>query len=160
MKVLLAKSAGFCYGVERAVKLARDTAAERGGCWMLGDIIHNSHVVEELDHMGVRRTDDPAALQAGGHRADPFPWGAAIGVGRAGGEGSRPVSTPPVPMSCASSVWWLRLKRRAAGRSSSASPITRRSWAWPAGAAGRWFLTDRRWPRPGPWRSLLTGRFL
>ena len=65
MKVLLAKSAGFCYGVERAVKLARDTAAERGACWMLGDIIHNSHVVDELDRMGVRRTDDPAALQAG-----------------------------------------------------------------------------------------------
>ena len=65
MKVILAKSAGFCYGVERAVKLARDTAAERGSCWMLGDIIHNSHVVDELDRMGVRRINDPAALQAG-----------------------------------------------------------------------------------------------
>ena len=59
--MILAKSAGFCYGVERAVKLARDTAGERGTCWMLGDIIHNSHVVEELDRLGVRRTDDPAA---------------------------------------------------------------------------------------------------
>ena len=44
MKVLLAKSAGFCYGVKRAVELAAKTGEETGGCWMLGDLIHNSHV--------------------------------------------------------------------------------------------------------------------
>ena len=32
----VAKSAGFCYGVERAVKLAEETAREKGGCAMLG----------------------------------------------------------------------------------------------------------------------------
>ena len=48
MKVLLAKSAGFCYGVKRAVELAAKTGEETGGCWMLGDLIHNSHVVEDL----------------------------------------------------------------------------------------------------------------
>ena len=47
MKVLLAKSAGFCYGVKRAVELAAKTGEETGGCWMLGDLIHNSHVVED-----------------------------------------------------------------------------------------------------------------
>ena len=36
MKVLLAKSAGFCYGVKRAVELAAKTGEETGGCWMLG----------------------------------------------------------------------------------------------------------------------------
>ena len=39
MNVLLAKSAGFCYGVERAVKLAEQVAAEKGGCVMLGSIV-------------------------------------------------------------------------------------------------------------------------
>ena len=65
MKVLLAKSAGFCYGVKRAVELAAKTGEETGGCWMLGDLIHNSHVVEDLARRGVRRTEDPANLTAG-----------------------------------------------------------------------------------------------
>ena len=30
-EVRVAKSAGFCYGVERAVKLAKETAREKGG---------------------------------------------------------------------------------------------------------------------------------
>ena len=47
-EVILAKSAGFCYGVQRAVDLAQKTAEESGGCWMLGDLIHNSFVVEDL----------------------------------------------------------------------------------------------------------------
>ena len=48
-EVRVAKSAGFCYGVERAVKLAEETAREKGGCAMLGSIIHNVHVVAELE---------------------------------------------------------------------------------------------------------------
>ena len=66
MKVILAKSAGFCYGVRRAVELAQQTAEETpGGCWMLGDLIHNAHVVEDLARRGVRKTEQPAALTAG-----------------------------------------------------------------------------------------------
>ena len=65
MKVLLAKSAGFCCGVKRAVELAAKTGEETGGCWMLGDLIHNSHVVEDLARRGVRKTEDPAGLAAG-----------------------------------------------------------------------------------------------
>ena len=48
MKVIQAKSAGFCYGVERAVNLAVKTAQEKGGCVMLGSIIHNANVVAHL----------------------------------------------------------------------------------------------------------------
>ena len=64
-KVLLAESAGFCYGVKRAVELARKTAEETGGCWMLGDLIHNTHVVEDLTARGIRKTEDPGSLGAG-----------------------------------------------------------------------------------------------
>ena len=62
MKVLLAKSAGFCYGVKRAVELAAKTGEETGGCWMLGDLIHNSHVVEDL------------ARRASGRPRTRLPW--------------------------------------------------------------------------------------
>ena len=65
MKVLLAESAGFCYGVKRAVELAQRTAAETGGCWMLGDLIHNAHVVEDLAGRGVKKTTVPESLGEG-----------------------------------------------------------------------------------------------
>ena len=54
MKVILAKTAGFCYGVKRAVELAEKTACEQGGCVMLGSIIHNAKVVERLRCLGAR----------------------------------------------------------------------------------------------------------
>lgn len=65
MKVCLAKSAGFCYGVRRAVELARETAAETGRCWMLGDLIHNANVVEELKNVGIQKVESIDALQPG-----------------------------------------------------------------------------------------------
>ena len=60
MPVIQAKSAGFCYGVRRAVELAEKTARENGGCVMLGSIIHNANVVARLERLGpgkqIRRT--------------------------------------------------------------------------------------------------------
>ena len=38
-KVILAESAGFCYGVKRAVDLAHQTAETYGACRMLGDLM-------------------------------------------------------------------------------------------------------------------------
>ena len=61
-EVMLAKSAGFCYGVRRAVELARRTAEGGGNCWMLGDLIHNRFVVENLARRGIRKTADSALL--------------------------------------------------------------------------------------------------
>ena len=65
MPVILAKSAGFCYGVERAVKLAEQTAREKGGCVMLGSIIHNAHVVQDLEALGARQVDDVSQVRSG-----------------------------------------------------------------------------------------------
>ena len=64
-EVILAKSAGFCYGVERAVKLARQTAEEKGGCVMLGSIIHNANVVAELEQLGARTVGSVEEIQPG-----------------------------------------------------------------------------------------------
>ena len=65
MKVCLAESAGFCYGVRRAVELARETAVETRRCWMLGDLIHNANVVEELKSIGIQKVESADALQRG-----------------------------------------------------------------------------------------------
>ena len=64
-EVILAKSAGFCYGVKRAVEMAQQTAEQTGGCWMLGDLIHNTHVVEDLARRGIRKAASPSDLKAG-----------------------------------------------------------------------------------------------
>ena len=54
MKVELARSAGFCYGVRRAVEMAERLAAARGGA-ILGDLIHNDRVISELKALGMRQ---------------------------------------------------------------------------------------------------------
>lgn len=53
MKVTLAQTAGFCYGVKRAVELAEQAANGGDSCCMLGPIIHNEHVVSALKENGV-----------------------------------------------------------------------------------------------------------
>ena len=88
MKVIQAKSAGFCYGVERAVRLAEQTAREKGGCVMLGSIIHNAHVVHELEQLGGRcvnsveeiRPGDTVIIRSHGERKEVFDRLAEVGV--------------------------------------------------------------------------------
>ena len=63
--VKLAKTAGFCYGVDRAVKLA-ETEAEKGGeIYTLGPIIHNPYVVEDLKKKGVMVVDSAENAKEG-----------------------------------------------------------------------------------------------
>ena len=64
MRVILAKTAGFCYGVERAVALAHETAKAHGGA-MLGSVIHNANVVAELEREGMRLIASPEEAAAG-----------------------------------------------------------------------------------------------
>ncbi|BDF70913.1 bifunctional 4-hydroxy-3-methylbut-2-enyl diphosphate reductase/30S ribosomal protein S1 [Oscillospiraceae bacterium] len=65
MRVELAKSAGFCYGVRRAVELAEQAAAAGDPCVMLGHIIHNSSVIAALEARGVRVIERPEDAPAG-----------------------------------------------------------------------------------------------
>ena len=65
MPVTQATSAGFCYGVRRAVELAEKTARETGGCVMLGSIIHNANVVARLEQLGARPVDSPDEVRPG-----------------------------------------------------------------------------------------------
>ena len=64
MRVIQAQSAGFCYGVERAVRMAEEAAAA-GGCVMLGSIIHNDSVVRRLEALGARQVQSAEEVQPG-----------------------------------------------------------------------------------------------
>ena len=57
--ITVAKSAGFCFGVSRAVELVEQAAAEGKKVATLGPIIHNRHVVERFAALGVRVIDQP-----------------------------------------------------------------------------------------------------
>ncbi len=57
MSVTVAKSAGFCFGVSRAVETVEKAAKEGGRVVTLGPIIHNRHVVQKFDEIGVQVID-------------------------------------------------------------------------------------------------------
>ena len=54
MKIILAKSSGYCFGVRDAVNAAYDVSKEHGEVYMLGDIVHNESVVQDLEKEGVK----------------------------------------------------------------------------------------------------------
>jgi 4-hydroxy-3-methylbut-2-enyl diphosphate reductase len=55
MKINLAKSAGFCFGVKRAINIAFKTADSKSKIEMLGDIVHNEDVVREIEKLGIKK---------------------------------------------------------------------------------------------------------
>ena len=65
MKIVLAQSAGFCYGVRRAVELAEEKAAQGVPCVMLGPLIHNKDVTGRLAAQGLRVVNSPEEAPEG-----------------------------------------------------------------------------------------------
>ena len=65
MSIRIAKSAGFCFGVNRAVETVEKCAAEGKRVVTLGPIIHNRHVVAKFDDMGVKVIESPEEAQPG-----------------------------------------------------------------------------------------------
>lgn len=54
MEVTVAKSAGFCFGVKRAVDMVYEEAKKNTKVYTLGPIIHNEQVVQDLESKGVQ----------------------------------------------------------------------------------------------------------
>lgn len=55
MKINLAKSAGFCFGVKRALAIALKAASSGKKVYMLGDIVHNEEVVRKINRSGIKK---------------------------------------------------------------------------------------------------------
>ncbi len=63
--IILARTAGFCFGVTRAVDTVyREAEQETGPVYTYGPIIHNEEVVRDLENRGVHVLPDRAALEA------------------------------------------------------------------------------------------------
>jgi len=58
--IKLAKFAGFCYGVKRAVETAKKLKAENPdkNIFVLGELIHNAHVIAELETLGIKTLNE------------------------------------------------------------------------------------------------------
>ena len=54
MKILVAKDAGYCFGVRDAVNLAKKSGDDFQEVYMLGDIVHNERVVADLEKAGAK----------------------------------------------------------------------------------------------------------
>ncbi|MBW1733936.1 MAG: 4-hydroxy-3-methylbut-2-enyl diphosphate reductase [Deltaproteobacteria bacterium] len=66
MKVILAKTAGFCMGVRRAMEIVMaETNRREGRLYTFGPLIHNQQVLDLLAAKGVEVTDDPETLEQG-----------------------------------------------------------------------------------------------
>ena len=65
MPLIVAKSAGYCYGVRRAMEMALGSAGQGNGCVTLGPIIHNPQGVAQLAAAGVESVAAPQDVPAG-----------------------------------------------------------------------------------------------
>lgn len=65
--IKLAKHAGFCYGVKRAVETTKKLKSENNDkeIFVLGELIHNSHVINELSELGIHTVDELPAEKKG-----------------------------------------------------------------------------------------------
>lgn len=66
MEIIVAKNSGLCYGVKRALNLAKETRHERNGKVLtLGDLIHNPRVIVDLKKQGIHSIENLNELKKG-----------------------------------------------------------------------------------------------
>lgn len=58
MKVILAKTAGFCHGVENTVTKANRLLEDEENVYCLGEIVHNEYVIDKLSKKGMITIDN------------------------------------------------------------------------------------------------------
>ncbi len=64
-EITVAKTAGFCFGVRRAVDIAEKLGKDGVSACTIGPIIHNAHVVSYLEKLGVPSVNVPEEVSEG-----------------------------------------------------------------------------------------------
>jgi 4-hydroxy-3-methylbut-2-enyl diphosphate reductase len=65
LRIKLAETAGFCFGVDRAVNMAYELAEKGCRAVTLGQLIHNPTVTEDLEKKGMRVIENPCDAAEG-----------------------------------------------------------------------------------------------
>lgn len=62
MKILVAKTSGFCFGADRSIKIVNQLLDKGEKIFTLGEIIHNPLVIKTLSEKGVKVVESPRIL--------------------------------------------------------------------------------------------------
>lgn len=66
MKITVAKHSGFCFGVKRAIDIAREVAAHnKGKTYVPGQLVHNEQVIQELEEENIEFVDSLEKIPEG-----------------------------------------------------------------------------------------------
>jgi 4-hydroxy-3-methylbut-2-enyl diphosphate reductase len=66
MEIIVAKNSGWCYGVRRALDIAKETRKKKAGkVFTFGDLIHNPQVIADLKRQEIYSVDDLDELKEG-----------------------------------------------------------------------------------------------
>jgi 4-hydroxy-3-methylbut-2-enyl diphosphate reductase len=65
MRINIAKSAGFCFGVKRALDIAAKITKAAGNVYMLGDIVHNEDVSRRIERSGIKKINRLKKISSG-----------------------------------------------------------------------------------------------
>ncbi len=66
MEIIVAKNSGLCYGVKRALQLAKSTRRRTPGrVFTLGELIHNPMAIASLEKRGIQTADFPSSIREG-----------------------------------------------------------------------------------------------
>ena len=65
MEIIIAENAGFCFGVDRAVKMTEAELAKGGCVYSYGSLIHNRQAVERLEKGGLKTINDYSDIEEG-----------------------------------------------------------------------------------------------
>ncbi|MCM8830987.1 MAG: 4-hydroxy-3-methylbut-2-enyl diphosphate reductase [Candidatus Omnitrophica bacterium] len=62
MKITVANTSGFCFGVKRAIRIAKKEAKKHTEVLMLKDLVHNEEVIKDLSKLGIRKIKNLSKL--------------------------------------------------------------------------------------------------
>ena len=62
-KIILADSAGVCFGVEKAVSTAEEKLVQEQNVFSYGPLIHNPQTIEKLENKGLKVLDKIAYIR-------------------------------------------------------------------------------------------------
>jgi 4-hydroxy-3-methylbut-2-enyl diphosphate reductase len=65
MQIRLARNSGFCFGVKRAIKIAKETARAQNGVYIKGDLVHNEGVCKQIEALGIKKINSLTKLKSG-----------------------------------------------------------------------------------------------
>jgi 4-hydroxy-3-methylbut-2-en-1-yl diphosphate reductase len=137
MQVVPIRPRGFCHGVVEALRMARQVrSASDGPVHMLGHLVHNTHITDDLAYEGISLVDPPDRLSGLDEISDGTVIFTAHGVSPAVRERARAKGLRTFDATCSDVTRTHDLVRRLAGDGFEVVYVGRRGHPEPEGVLG------------------------